>query len=140
MCSPRRSMPSLWVNPSMLPTLSMLIVVLSVLILCIQNSMEQVNTFNDYRKQSNGPYSETYNPRWWNNPNLSWKLNQSTNQGGASHHAHNQYPPRFPMTIPNHGSSTQSTSTSAYQAPTQALTLISQSLEETLKDFMKTTS
>ena len=24
--------------------------------------MEQVNTFNDYRKQSNGPYAETYNP------------------------------------------------------------------------------
>jgi hypothetical protein len=34
--------------------------------------MEQVNAFNDYRKQSNGPYSETYNLGWWNHPNLSW--------------------------------------------------------------------
>ena len=24
--------------------------------------MEQVNAFNNFRKQSNGPYSETYNP------------------------------------------------------------------------------
>jgi hypothetical protein len=26
--------------------------------------IEQVNTFNDYRKQSSGSYSETYNPGW----------------------------------------------------------------------------
>jgi hypothetical protein len=26
--------------------------------------MEQVNAFNDFQKQSNGPYSETYNPGW----------------------------------------------------------------------------
>ena len=38
--------------------------------------MEQVNTFNDYRKQSNGPYSKTYNPGWRNHPNFSWKQNQ----------------------------------------------------------------
>ena len=37
------------------------------------SEMEQVNSFNDYRKQSNGPYSETYNPRWRNHPNFSWK-------------------------------------------------------------------
>jgi hypothetical protein len=33
--------------------------------------MEQVNAFNDYQKQSNGPYSETYNPGWRNYPNFS---------------------------------------------------------------------
>jgi hypothetical protein len=37
--------------------------------------MEQVNTFNDYRKQSNGPYFETYNPGWKNHLNFSWKQN-----------------------------------------------------------------
>jgi hypothetical protein len=35
--------------------------------------MEQVNAFNDYRKQSNGPYVETYNPGWQNHSNFSWK-------------------------------------------------------------------
>jgi hypothetical protein len=35
--------------------------------------MEQVTTFNDYWKQSNGPYTETYNPGWRNHPNFSWK-------------------------------------------------------------------
>jgi hypothetical protein len=49
--------------------------------------MEQVNTFNDYRKQSNGPYFETYNPGWRNHPNFSWKQNQ----GGAHQNATNQY-------------------------------------------------
>ena len=63
--------------------------------------MEQVNAFNDYRKQLNGPHSETYNPRWHNHPNFSWKQNQSGDQGGALHQAHNQYPPTFP----NHGHS-----------------------------------
>jgi hypothetical protein len=33
--------------------------------------MEQVNAFNDYQKQSNGSYSETYNPGWRNHPNFS---------------------------------------------------------------------
>ena len=50
--------------------------------------MEQVNTFNDYQKQSNGPYSETYNLGWHNHPNFSWKQNQSGDQGGASRHAY----------------------------------------------------
>jgi hypothetical protein len=53
--------------------------------------MEQANTFNDYRKQSAGPYSETYNPGWRNHPNFLWKQNQ----GGAPQNAKTQYPPRF---------------------------------------------
>jgi hypothetical protein len=43
------------------------------------SKMKQVNAVNDYKKQSNGPYSETYNPRWRNHPNFSWKQNQPTN-------------------------------------------------------------
>jgi hypothetical protein len=35
--------------------------------------VEQVNVFNDYRKQSSGLYSEIYNPGWRNHSNLSWK-------------------------------------------------------------------
>jgi len=30
----------------------------------VESPMEQVNAFNDYRKQSNGPFSESYNLGW----------------------------------------------------------------------------
>ena len=45
--------------------------------------------FQGLPKQSNGLYSETYNPRLRNHPNFSWKQNQLGDQGGAFHHAHN---------------------------------------------------
>lgn len=45
----------------------------------VDSSIEQVNAFNDYRKQTNGPFFETYNPRWRNHPNFSWKQNQPMN-------------------------------------------------------------
>jgi hypothetical protein len=61
----------------------------------VESLMEQVNAFNDYRKQANGPFFETYNTRWRNHPNFSWKQNQPMNQGGAPHLAQNQYPPGF---------------------------------------------
>ena len=35
------------------------------------SEMEQVNTFNNFQKQSSGPYSESYNPGWRNHPNFS---------------------------------------------------------------------
>jgi hypothetical protein len=70
-----------------------------------KQAMEQVNAFNDFQKQSNGPYSETYNPGWRNHPNFSWKQNQPTNQGGTSHQGQNQYPSGFPLTYKNHGRS-----------------------------------
>jgi hypothetical protein len=68
--------------------------------------MEQVNAFNNFQKQSSGPYSESYNPGWRNHPNFSWKQNQPTNQGGAPH-AENHYPSGFPPTYQNQGHSTQ---------------------------------
>jgi len=54
-----------------------------------------VNAFNDYRKQANGPFSESYNPGWRNHPNFSWKQNQPMTQGGVPHQSHTQYPPDF---------------------------------------------
>jgi hypothetical protein len=45
----------------------------------IESLMEQVSAFNDFRKQSWGPFSETYNPGWWNHPNFSWRKNQPLN-------------------------------------------------------------
>jgi hypothetical protein len=57
-----------------------------------ESSMEQVNAFHHFRKQSGGPFSKTYNPRWWNHPNFSWRENQPLNQGGFPNQANNQYP------------------------------------------------
>jgi hypothetical protein len=95
--------------------------------------MEQVNAFNSFQKPSNGPYSETYNPGWRNHPNFSWKQNQpNTNQGGAPH-----YPPGF-SSYPNQGRLAQPAS-SSYQVPNQAPASSNQSLEDTMRDFMKMT-
>jgi hypothetical protein len=95
--------------------------------------MEQVNAFNSFQKLSSGPYFETYNPGWRNHPNFSWKQNQpTTNQGGAPH-----YPPGF-SSYQNQGRSAQPVS-SSYQAPTQAPASSTQSLEETMREFMKMT-
>jgi hypothetical protein len=95
--------------------------------------MEQVNAFNSFQKPSSGPYSETYNPGWRNHPNFSWKQNQpNTNQGGAPH-----YPPGF-SSYPNQGRLAQPAS-SSYQVPNQAPASSNQSLEDTMRDFMKMT-
>jgi hypothetical protein len=92
--------------------------------------MKQVNAFNSFQKPSNGPYSETYNPGWRNHPNFSWKQNQpTTNQGGALH-----YPPGF-SSYQNQGRSAPPASSSSYQAPASS----TQSLEETMREFMKMT-
>jgi hypothetical protein len=97
--------------------------------------MEQVNAFNNYQKPSSGPYSKTYNPGWRNHLNFSWKQNQpTTNQGGAPH-----YPPEFSSPYQNQGRSAPLASSSSYQAPTQALASSTQSLEETMREFMKMT-
>jgi hypothetical protein len=104
----------------------------------VESPMEQVNAFNNYRKQSNGSFSETYNPGWRNHPNLSWKQNQQMNQEGGPHHSHNQYPLKFHQ--PTHQDHSAQP-VPAYQAPTQALASSSQStLKDTLKAFMQITS
>jgi hypothetical protein len=90
------------------------------------SEMEQVNVFNNFQKHSTGPYFESYNPGWRNHPNFSWKQNQPTNQGG------------FPPTYQNLGRSAQPAS-SSHQAPTQAPASSTQSLEETMREFMKMT-
>ncbi|XP_059458312.1 uncharacterized protein LOC132187905 [Corylus avellana] len=100
--------------------------------------MEQVNAFNDYYKQASGPHSETYNLEWRNHPNFSWKQNQPINQGGAPHHAQNQYPLGFLPPVQNHGRLAHPTPPPAYQAPNQVPASSSQStLEDTLKAFMQ---
>jgi len=48
----------------------------------VESPIEQGNAFKDFMKQSNGPFSETYNPGWRNHPNFSWKQNQPMTLGG----------------------------------------------------------
>jgi hypothetical protein len=65
----------------------------------VEYPTEEVNAFNDYRKPTSGPFAETYNPRWRNHPNFSWKQNQPQNQGGTSNEGDNQYPLGFPSQV-----------------------------------------
>jgi hypothetical protein len=81
--------------------------------------MEQVNAFNDYRKQFNGPYSETYNSGWRNHPNFSWKQNQ----GRAPQNDKNQYPLGFHA--------------QQHNQPTSQVPVSSSALEDTLKKFIE---
>jgi hypothetical protein len=98
----------------------------------VECPLEQMNAFNDYRKQANGPFSKSYNPGWQNHPNFSLKQRQPMGQGGAPHHAQSQYPTGF------HGRLAQKAP--IHQAPTQVLASSSQStLEDTLKAFMQIT-
>jgi hypothetical protein len=90
------------------------------------SEMEQVNAFNNFQKHSTGPYSESYNLGWRNHPNFSWKQNQP------------QIKEAFLLLTKNHGRSAQPAS-SSYQAPTQAPASSTQSLEETMREFMKMT-
>jgi hypothetical protein len=76
--------------------------------------MEQMNAFNNFQKPSSEPYSETYNPRWRNHPNFSWKQNQPTTNQGRAPHPPNHYPPGFSS---YHGRSALPMSSSSYQAP-----------------------
>jgi hypothetical protein len=97
-----------------------------------------VNAFNDYRKQANGPFSESYNPGWPNHPNFSWKQNQPMTQVGVPHQSHTQYSPGFHQ--PVHPQSRPNQPASTYQAPTQAPASSSQSFsEDTLKAFIQLT-
>jgi hypothetical protein len=47
--------------------------------LSTENPIEEVNAFNEFRKSTVGPFSETYNPGWRNHPNFSWTQNQPLN-------------------------------------------------------------
>jgi hypothetical protein len=82
--------------------------------LLAENPIEEVNAFNEYRKSTGGPFSETYNPGWRNHPNFSWKQNQPLNQGKPPYQAQ----------------------PSAYQAPQH---VPQSSLEEMMKAFMQST-
>ena len=39
---------------------------------------EHANAVGQYKPQPNAPYGNTYNPKWRNHPNLSWKPNPSS--------------------------------------------------------------
>ena len=65
--------------------------------------IEEVIAFNECRKPTSGPFSETYNLGWQNHPNnFSWKQNQPLNQGGISTQAQNQNRPSQLAQLPTY--------------------------------------
>jgi hypothetical protein len=79
----------------------------------VESPMEQLNAFNDFRKQSNGPFSKTYNPGWRNHPIFSWKQNQPMNQGGPLIKPKINNPWISSTSSPSESSSTTNTSISS---------------------------
>ncbi|KAM7484084.1 hypothetical protein LguiA_000093 [Lonicera macranthoides] len=99
---------------------------------------QQVNAMNEYNKQFNSPFTETYNPGWRNHPNFSWTQAQPIpNMGSPSGSVPRQQPPpgfRPPI--------------NSYQPFQPALSALSphvtpqqfSSLEDTLKQFIQVTT
>ncbi|KAM7488802.1 hypothetical protein LguiB_026286 [Lonicera macranthoides] len=99
---------------------------------------QQVNAMNDYKKQFNSPFTDTYNPGWRNHPNFSWSQGQPmSNMGSSSSNVPRQQPP--PGFRP-HGNSYP-----PFQpAPPAPLPHVTpqqfSSLEDTLKQFIQVTT
>ncbi|XP_022846278.1 uncharacterized protein LOC111369022 [Olea europaea var. sylvestris] len=48
------------------------------------NQSEEVNYAQNFQRQQNNPFSNTFNPGWRNHPNFSWSSNQGQGQGGLN--------------------------------------------------------
>jgi len=81
----------------------------------VECPMEQVNAFNDYRKQAQGPFSDSYKLGWRNHPNFSWKQNQLMGQGLAY---------QAPTQVPASQSTLEDTLKSFMQSTSQAIAKI----------------
>ncbi|XP_022875808.1 uncharacterized protein LOC111394287 [Olea europaea var. sylvestris] len=48
------------------------------------NQSEEVSYAQNFQRQQNNPFSNTFNPGWKNHPNFSWSNNQGQEQGGSN--------------------------------------------------------
>ncbi|XP_022872320.1 uncharacterized protein LOC111391352 [Olea europaea var. sylvestris] len=48
------------------------------------NQFEEVSYAQNFQRQQNNPFSNTYNPSWKNHPNFSWSNNQGQEQGRSN--------------------------------------------------------
>ncbi|XP_022864581.1 uncharacterized protein LOC111384524, partial [Olea europaea var. sylvestris] len=48
------------------------------------NQSEEVSYAQNFQRQQNNPFSNTFNPGWKNHPNFSWSNNQGQEQGGGN--------------------------------------------------------
>ena len=54
---------------------------------------ETVNYVNNFNRQENNPYSNTYNPGWRNHPNFSWSNNSGQRNNPPPGFQQRNYPP-----------------------------------------------
>ncbi|KAL4342153.1 hypothetical protein GQ457_08G025220 [Hibiscus cannabinus] len=89
---------------------------------------EQANYLGNYNRNSNNPYSNTYNPGWRQHPNFSWNNQGGTNASSSNRQQNTNAPPGFQTNMPWH-------SESKGNAPVSS----SNSMEATMQEFISTT-
>ncbi|KAL4291117.1 hypothetical protein GQ457_14G020990 [Hibiscus cannabinus] len=89
---------------------------------------EQASYLGNYNRNSNNPYSNTYNPGWRQHSNFSWNNQGGTNASSSNRQQNTNAPPGFQANIPWH-------SESKGNAPVSS----SNSMEATMQEFVSTT-
>ncbi|KAL4301846.1 hypothetical protein GQ457_10G009500 [Hibiscus cannabinus] len=89
---------------------------------------EQVSYLGNFNRNSNNPYSNTYNPGWRHHPNFSWNNQGGTNASSSNRQQNTNAPPGFQANMPWH-------SESKGNAPVSS----SSSMEATMQEFISIT-
>ncbi|KAK8713711.1 hypothetical protein V6N13_148922 [Hibiscus sabdariffa] len=89
---------------------------------------EQASYLGNFNKNSNNPYSNTYNPGWRQHPNFSLNNQGGTNASCSSREQNMNAPPGFQANMPWHSETKGNTSASN-----------SNSMEATMQEFISTT-
>ncbi|KAL4378750.1 hypothetical protein GQ457_02G023750 [Hibiscus cannabinus] len=89
---------------------------------------EQASYLGNYNRNSNNPYSNTYNPGWRQHLNFSWNNQGGTNASSSNRQQNTNAPPGFQANMPWH-------SESKGNAPLSS----SNSMEATMQEFISTT-
>ncbi|KAL4284061.1 hypothetical protein GQ457_16G014700 [Hibiscus cannabinus] len=66
---------------------------------------EQASYLGNYNRNSNNPYSNTYNPGWRQHPNFSWNNQGGTNASSSNRQQNTNAPPGFQANMPWHSES-----------------------------------
>ncbi|KAK8574662.1 hypothetical protein V6N12_062351 [Hibiscus sabdariffa] len=66
---------------------------------------EQASYLGNFNRNSNNPYSNTYNPGWRQHPNFSWNNQGGTNASSSNRQQSTNAPPGFQANMPWHSES-----------------------------------
>ncbi|KAK8613604.1 hypothetical protein V6N13_101362 [Hibiscus sabdariffa] len=89
---------------------------------------EQASYVGNFNRNSNNPYSNTYNPGWRQHPNFSWNNQGGTNASSSNRQQNTNAPPGFQANMPWH-------SETKGNAPISNRS----SMEATMQEFISTT-